>query len=122
MFSTATLVGGPHSINAVYNADGGNTNFATSSTLGHPANVTVAAAATTTTLATSANARVFGQSVTLTATVAVVLPGTGTPTGTVTFYDGPIASNVVETPDVPSSTKRDISQTASGEPIIAPPP
>ena len=45
---------------------------------------------TTTTLTSSSpnNTSVFGQSVTFTATVAVVRPGTGTPTGTVTFKDG----------------------------------
>ena len=45
---------------------------------------------TTTTLTSSSpnNTSVFGQSVTFTATVAVVSPGTGTPTGTVTFKDG----------------------------------
>jgi hypothetical protein len=31
---------------------------------------------------------VFGQSVTFTTTISVVAPGTGTPTGTVTFKDG----------------------------------
>jgi len=45
---------------------------------------------TTTTLTSSSpnNTSVFGQPVTFTATVAVVSPGTGTPTGTVTFLDG----------------------------------
>ena len=33
-------------------------------------------------------ATVYGQSVTLTATVAVTTPGAGNPTGTVTFMDG----------------------------------
>jgi hypothetical protein len=42
-------------------------------------------AATTTTLTADANPAVFGQPVTLTATVA---SGTGVPTGTVTFFDG----------------------------------
>ena len=41
--------------------------------------------ATTTTVASSANPSVYGQQVTFTATVK---PGTGTPTGTVIFYDG----------------------------------
>jgi hypothetical protein len=43
---------------------------------------------TTTVLASSPNPTVFGQPVTFTATVAVVPPGIGTPTGTVTFLDG----------------------------------
>jgi hypothetical protein len=48
----------------------------------------VSQASTTTTLASSTNPSVSGQSVTFTATVAVVSPGSGTPTGTVNFLDG----------------------------------
>lgn len=43
---------------------------------------------TTTTLASSDTSAVFGQSVTFTATVAVVAPGAGAPIGTVTFWGG----------------------------------
>src|SRR5712692_1014932 len=50
--------------------------------------LTVNQAPTTTTVASSINPSVFGQSVTLTATVSVNPPGAGTPTGTVTFKDG----------------------------------
>jgi hypothetical protein len=46
------------------------------------------AAATTTTVSASPNPSVSGQSVTFTATVAPVAPGTGTPTGNVTFTWG----------------------------------
>ena len=49
---------------------------------------TVNKASTTTSLSSSAPSTVFGQSVTFTATVAAVSPGSGTPTGTVTFKDG----------------------------------
>ena len=49
---------------------------------------TVNPAATTVTLTSSVNPAVIGQAVTFTATVAVVAPGAGTPTGTVTFMDG----------------------------------
>jgi hypothetical protein len=45
-------------------------------------------AVTSTTLSSSLNPSVFGQPVTFTATVSVVAPGAGTPTGTVKFYDG----------------------------------
>jgi hypothetical protein len=55
---------------------------------------TVKQARATTTLASSANPSTFGQSVTFTATVAPASPGAGTPTGTVTFYDG---SNAIGT-------------------------
>jgi YVTN family beta-propeller protein len=51
--------------------------------------------ATTVALSSSPNPSVFGQSVTLTATVSVVAPGTGTPSGTVTFTVGSGASTVV---------------------------
>jgi YVTN family beta-propeller protein len=49
---------------------------------------TVVQAATTTILSSNLNPANVGQTVTLTATVAVVAPGTGTPTGSVIFLDG----------------------------------
>ena len=48
----------------------------------------VSTVSTTTTLTSSANPSVYGQALTFTATVSVVAPNTGTPTGTVTFKDG----------------------------------
>ncbi len=61
------------------------TSYATSNTTtGH----TVNKADTSTGLGLSTSTSVFGQSVTLTATVAATAPGSGTPTGTVTFFDG----------------------------------
>ncbi len=48
----------------------------------------VGQASTTTTLSSDVNPSVWGQSVTFTARVAAVAPGAGTPTGTVTFFDG----------------------------------
>jgi ELWxxDGT repeat protein len=45
-------------------------------------------ATTITSIATSPNPSIFGQSVTLTATVSADALGSGTPTGTVTFRDG----------------------------------
>jgi hypothetical protein len=50
--------------------------------------LTHVAASTTTTLVTSGSPSTVGFQVTFTATVAVVSPGTGTPTGSVTFMDG----------------------------------
>ena len=44
--------------------------------------------ASTTTLGVSSSSPVVGQSLTLTARVTAQSPGSGTPTGTVTFYDG----------------------------------
>ena len=49
---------------------------------------TVSPAATTTVVSSSANPSVVGQPATYTATVAVTRPGSGTPTGSVTFVDG----------------------------------
>src|SRR5207253_7627393 len=74
---------GTHSITAQYL---GNTNFivSTSSAVSQVVNK----ASTTTSLPSSVNPSVFGQSVTFTATVAVVSPGAGSPAGTVNFLDG----------------------------------
>ncbi|HWH10557.1 MAG TPA: Ig-like domain-containing protein [Solirubrobacteraceae bacterium] len=79
--SGLSVAGSPHSIKATYGGDG---NFAgsTSSGLAYTVNK---AATTTTVTASPASSSTFGQSVTLTATVAPVAPGAGTPTGTVTF-------------------------------------
>jgi hypothetical protein len=74
---------GNHQLTAVY---GGAAGF-TGSTSAASA-VTVNPAATTVTLGSSVNPAATGQAVTFTATVAVVSPGAGTPTGTVTFMDG----------------------------------
>jgi hypothetical protein len=49
---------------------------------------TITPANTSTALRSSANPSAVGQSVTLTASVSVLSPGAGTPTGTVTFKDG----------------------------------
>jgi hypothetical protein len=63
----------------------GDTNFLTSSgTVTHVVNQD----STTTKLTSSANPSVYGQTVTFTATVSAASPGSGTPTGVVTSYDG----------------------------------
>jgi RHS repeat-associated protein len=46
---------------------------------------------TTTTVVSNANPAIFSQAVTFTATVSANAPSSGTPTGTVTFYDGSTA-------------------------------
>jgi Tol biopolymer transport system component len=81
--TTAALAVGPHSITASY---GGDTNFNASSS--SSLSQTVNRAATTVTSISSANPSVFGQGVTLSAVVAPVSPGAGSPSGTVTFQDG----------------------------------
>jgi hypothetical protein len=82
-FSTSALTPGTHLITVSYN---GNVDFSssTSAALGQ----TVNKASTKTTVVSSHNPSVFGQSVTFTATLAAVAPGSGTPTGTVTFKNG----------------------------------
>jgi hypothetical protein len=77
---------GTHGFNSLYYGD--NSYFGTFSNTLY---VTVAKASTTTGLTSSQNPSTVGQPVTLTATVAAVAPGSGTPTGTVQFFDGPNA-------------------------------
>ncbi|MEU3183356.1 Ig-like domain-containing protein, partial [Streptomyces sp. NPDC006923] len=81
--TTSTLSVGAHNLTAVYS---GNATFSGSTS---PIDVHTVVRANTTTLLTSApDPSVFGQTKILTATVAAVPPGVGTPTGTVTFFDG----------------------------------
>jgi photosystem II stability/assembly factor-like uncharacterized protein len=82
-FNTSALAVGSHSITAVY---GGSSSFATSTS--SILTQTVNTASTTSAVVSSANPSLFGQSVTFTATVTAVAPGSSTPTGTVTFKDG----------------------------------
>ena len=82
-FSTSTFATGSHSITATYN---GNANYAASTSPVLTQTVNAAPPATTTTTVTSSNnPSTFGQSVTFTATVSTA---SGTPIGTVTFFDG----------------------------------
>jgi YVTN family beta-propeller protein len=82
-FTTSSLTAGSHQITAVYNGDG-NFNGSTSATLTQIVNL----ASTTTTIESSLNPSASGDSVTFTATVSVVAPGEGSPSGTVAFKDG----------------------------------
>ena len=83
-FTTSSLATGSNSITAVY---AGNTTDAGSSSTA--ISQVVNKEATLTTLASSLNPSIFGQLVTFTATVSAQTPGTGAPTGTVTFLSGP---------------------------------
>jgi large repetitive protein len=56
--------------------------------LSMPATFTITPAAALIALESSTGSTAFGQPVTLTASVSLDGPGAGTPTGTVTFYDG----------------------------------
>jgi hypothetical protein len=82
-YSTSALALGSYAISAVYSGD---TDFLGSASPSITQNVNEAGSNTTT--SSSANPSVFGQSVTFTAQVTAAAPGLGTPTGTVSFFDG----------------------------------
>jgi hypothetical protein len=82
-FHTAALSVGSHTITVVY---AGNASLGSSTSA--KLTQTVNRAATKTSVIASLAPSALGQSVTFTATVAVVAPGIGVPTGTVTFKDG----------------------------------
>lgn len=80
--SSLAVAGSPYTLLACY---GGDDNFnGNADTESH----TVNKANTLVTLSATPDPSTFGESVSLSATVAAVSPGAGTPTGTVTFYDG----------------------------------
>jgi Bacterial Ig-like domain (group 3) len=81
-FSTSALTADAHFITASYGGDG---NFSAASTAMIQR---VHASATTTALSALPNPSAVNQPVTFTATVAAVPPGTGIPTGMVTFQEG----------------------------------
>ncbi len=85
-FTTSTLALDGHSITAEYQ---GNSDYTASPS--SAVTQTVEQDGSQTTLSTSANPAVLGQPVTFTATVSAAAPGSGTPTGQVTFYDGTTA-------------------------------
>src|SRR5206468_1119234 len=78
----STLANANHSLTAAY---GGSLDFLASTSA---AVTQVVNGETATTLTTTPNPSTLEQAVTLTATVAALAPGTGVPTGTVTFRDG----------------------------------
>lgn len=78
-----TLAVGSHTINVIYNGDA---NYASTTLPGTPFNVAPANVAIT--IASQANPAPIGQTLTLVASLSVVSPGAGTPTGSVTFVNG----------------------------------
>ncbi len=80
---SSALATGANSITATYSGDN---NYDSGTSAATP--VTIGQASTTTTIIPSTTTPVFGQSVTLSATVQAVSPGAGTPTGTVQFFNG----------------------------------
>jgi hypothetical protein len=82
-FTTSGLGAGSHNITAVY---AGDTNFSGSTSLAVAQDI--AKADSSATLVTSAGSSVFGEPLTLTATVGILGSGMGTPTGEVVFREG----------------------------------
>jgi hypothetical protein len=81
-FATSTLTTGDHVIVAQYSGD---SNFSGSNST--PLTQDVSQDGSSTIVASSLNPSTYGQSLTFTATISAA-SGSGTPTGTVTFYDG----------------------------------
>ncbi|WP_413811566.1 Ig-like domain repeat protein [Streptomyces sp. OE57] len=102
--------GSPYAVTATYNGDNGYTSSTGTDTQ------TVNKAATTTTIASAPDPSVTGQTVTLTATVASVLPGAGIPTGTVTFSFGDGAPTVTAPLSGGTATTTHAYTTRTGSP------
>src|SRR5205085_1305952 len=81
--TTAALAVGPHTLTVSYAGDA-NFQSNTSTAVTQTVNKTATSAA----LTSSVGSPVAGQPLTLNASVAVVSPGAGVPTGSVTFADG----------------------------------
>jgi autotransporter-associated beta strand protein len=86
-----------HHVTAVYSGD---SNYAGSSTA-TALTITVGKANSSVNVSANPTSGSFGQSVTFTATVTAASPGSGTPTGSVQFFDGPaIQANSLGTASV----------------------
>jgi uncharacterized protein (TIGR03437 family) len=84
-FSGFTVNGSPHSITAVYSGDANNFGANNNAV---PFSLTVNQAGATTSVPLVTGTPTFGSSVTFSVTVSANSPGSGTPTGNVTFADG----------------------------------
>jgi hypothetical protein len=83
--TTAALPVGSHAITASYAGDG---NFTASASTGQAPTQTVSQATPVTVVSSLEDPAASGQAATFVAVVSVLTPGSGTPTGTVTFLDG----------------------------------
>jgi len=105
-YQVDTLSVGAHTFQARYVSE--DPNFVTS--LSQEVDHQVNKAATRTVVTSSGSPSVFGQPVTFTASVSVVAPGAGDPSGNITFTDG---STVLGTQPVSSATGGQASITVS---------
>ncbi len=106
--TTSALATGDNSITAQYSGDA---NFIASTS--PPVPITVAAAATSTTVVTfTPTSPFYGQSVTLTATVAPVSSSTAAPTGTVEFFNGATLLGTETLTAGPNSSTASLSTTS----------
>jgi streptogramin lyase len=121
-FSTSTLAAGDHTVSAVYNGDD---TFAGNKSA--DLTQTVNKLDTTTTVASSSATSKPGQAVTFTTSVNPATPGTGTPTGTVTFLiDGVEQATVSLTGGTATFTlatlttgSHSVSVVYNGDPVFA---
>jgi hypothetical protein len=88
-FSITTLTPGTHSVFASYNGD---LTFNPSNSTTSAVQVVSVDDSIFTNVTGNPNPSLFGSTVTLSATVGAKAPGGGTPSGFVTFYDGPIST------------------------------
>lgn len=111
----ANLSVGSHSVLGIYSGDG-NFNGGSASMF-----QTVLQGSTATAVNTSLNPSIYGDSVTFTATILVIAPAAGTPTGSVIFYDGatPIGAGAVGGTGPYTATFTTSTLTAGTHPITA---
>jgi hypothetical protein len=104
--TTTYVAPGSDAVTATYNGD---SNYATSASTA--LDVSIGQDSTTTSVGAAPSAPVVGQPVTYTATVAVVAPGAGTPTGTVTVtgHAGTLCTGTLngQSPDTAACTAAD---------------
>ncbi len=113
--NVTTLPIGTQNVTAVYRSD---RNFSGSTSAARP--IVVSKAGTVTTVVDSVDPAVFGQTVTFQARVAVQSPGTGVPTGTVTFKDGTTTLGTVSiVGGVATLTNNSLAASATNHSITA---
>jgi len=112
-FSSSALSVATHPITAEYSGD--STYNASSDSLDQVVNK----ADTTTGVTSSANPSVVGQPVTFTANVTAVAPGSGTPTGTITFKEGTTVLGTDSLDDAGQATLTSSTLTAGTQSITA---